>query len=125
MYVSLVIPMFNEESNILKLLIEIEIVLKTFNKYEIIIVDDNSSDRSYQKVKEYKNINDKIILFKNKKNFGQSYSITKGIKNSKYDTIITLDADGQNNPKDIMKMGEIDLTNNGIKIKKFGVSIEK
>ncbi|MDC0192541.1 glycosyltransferase family 2 protein [Alphaproteobacteria bacterium] len=107
MYVSLVIPMFNEESNILKLLIEIEIVLKTFNKYEIIIVDDNSSDRSYQKVQEYKNINDKIILFKNKKNFGQSYSITKGIKNSKYDTIITLDADGQNNPKDIMKMIEI------------------
>lgn len=107
MFVSIVIPMFNEENNILKLLSEIEITLKTYNKYEIIIIDDNSSDSSYKKVEEYKINNNKIFLFKNNKNFGQSYSITKGIKNSKYDTIITLDADGQNNPKDIKKMIKI------------------
>ena len=57
MFVSIVIPMFNEENNILKLLSEIEIALKTYNKYEIIIVDDNSIDSSYEKVEQYKSNN--------------------------------------------------------------------
>ena len=46
-------------------------------------------------------------FIKNKKNIGQSFSILAGIKNSIYDTIVTLDGDGQNNPEDIPKLLEI------------------
>ena len=111
MCVSIIIPMFNEENNILKLLEEIKLILsKTddkFNDYEIIIIDDKSSDSSFNKVNQYLKTDKKITLLKNDHNLGQSFSITKGIKISKYETIITIDADGQNNPKDIKKMIEV------------------
>ena len=97
---SIVIPVFNEEKNIEKLIKEINLNLSEFDNFEIIIVDDGSTDKSSLIIKDFKK-NFPIKLFENKKNLGQSYSIAIGIKKSRYKTIITLDGDGQNNPKDI------------------------
>ncbi len=103
---SIVIPIFNEEKNIENLLEEIFVNLIDYNNnYEIILVNDASVDNS-------KTIIEKIVLkypeliklINNKENQGQSFSLTRGIKNSKYNIIITLDGDGQNNPKDIPKL---------------------
>ena len=96
---SIVIPIFNEEENILILLEEIQLTCNFFNYYEIIIVDDKSNDDSVIKILQ-KKINN-LNLLKNNKNMGQSYCLYKGVKEAKFETIVTLDGDLQNYPKDI------------------------
>ena len=98
--ISVIIPSYNEAENLENLVHEIDQVsIKKF-KYEIIVVDDHSNDNTSQIIKEHI-LNNKIIYLCNEKNYGQSYSINKGIINSKYSTIVTIDGDGQNNPEDI------------------------
>lgn len=109
---SIVIPCFNESSNIPNLLNEIKYELSEFN-YEIIIVDDYSSDNSVEVIKKFDN---NIVIIENYSNQGQSFSISEGVKCSKSNTIITLDCDGQNNPKDIKKLFSIYKNNSDIKL---------
>ena len=70
--------------------------------YEICIINDGSTDNSFKLLKNLKKHNIKII--NNNKNFGQSYSIFVGVKYAKYNTIVTLDGDGQNPPSEIIKL---------------------
>ena len=110
---SIIIPVYNESENINPLLNEILISLKNFDKdkYEIIFVDDCSTDNTVKIIKEKeKNKNIKGIF--NFKNVGQSYSIHKGVINSKFENIITLDGDGQNDPLDFQKLIDIFFLNN-------------
>tara|TARA_B100000575_G_C23113738_1_gene643621 strand:+ start:47 stop:742 length:696 start_codon:yes stop_codon:yes gene_type:complete len=104
---SIVIPVFNEEENIVNLTQEIINSCKKFKSYEIVFVDDFSNDNSLQKILKLQKKYNHIKIIKNKKNKGQSFSIANGIEKSKYSTIITLDGDGQNNPKDIPKLIKI------------------
>jgi len=103
MSISVVIPFFNEEENIKILVDEIHESLKnTQHDYELILINDASTDDTLKKLKELKKINKyKINIINNETNIGQSLSLFKGIELSNYDTIVTLDGDGQNNPKDI------------------------
>jgi len=96
--ISIVIPIYNEEDYIRNLIDEIFDVVKL--NFELILVDDGSNDNTYHILRELKNIYNFNII-SNKINKGQSFSIKKGIENAKYETIVTLDADGQNDPKDI------------------------
>jgi len=96
---SIVIPIFNEEDNIEILIDEIFLNLNDYSEFEIILVNDGSIDNSSATISNLKYQNLKLI--DRSVNKGQSYSILEGVKNSKYQTIITLDGDGQNNPKDI------------------------
>ena len=99
---SVVIPLYNEEKNIQPLIEEVIKALSKYKfKYEIILVNDFSKDKTLNIIKAISNKYDFIKNISNKKNLGQSFSIIKGIKNSKYNTIVTLDGDGQNNPYDI------------------------
>lgn len=126
---SIIIPVYNEINNIEKLFNEIRFSLNNFDTYQIIFIDDGSTDDSQDILKDLEN--KKLIqLIKNKKNIGQSYSIYKGIKNAKYETIITLDGDGQNNPNDIPKLLKMyNETNNkligGIRINRKDNYIKK
>lgn len=101
---SIVVPVYNEGDNIKSLIDEIIYALKKFeNRYEIIIVNDGSTDSSLLLLNKFES-KKKIVLINNSINKGQSFSVYIGIKNSKYNTIVTLDGDGQNNPKDIIKL---------------------
>ena len=103
---SIVIPVFNEENNLASLINEIKNSLINYDEFEIIVVNDFSNDNTQRILeKEKKYLNFKII--NNEKNYGQSFSILRGIKKSKYNTIVTLDGDGQNNPYDIPKLIEL------------------
>ncbi len=93
---SIVIPCFNEENFIRDLLHEL---LKEVNPYEIIIVDDFSSDNSIEKINSIKDQRIKIV--KNSQNFGKGYSIIQGFKNASGDIILVQDADPEYSPKDI------------------------
>ena len=102
---TLVIPVFNEQDNLVSLIKEIKTALANYINFELIFVNDFSSDNTLKILeKEKKNFNFKII--NNQLNLGQSYSILSGIKQSKYNIIVTLDGDGQNNPYDIPKLLE-------------------
>lgn len=99
---SIVVPFYNEYENILNLFNEINSVVKNntnFN-FEIIFIDDASNDRSLEILETLKK-DGLINLIKNKKNLGQSKSIFLGIELASHNNIITLDGDGQNDPKDI------------------------
>jgi glycosyltransferase involved in cell wall biosynthesis len=102
---SIVIPIYNEEENIIRLIEEIIQHTKDYSNFEIIIVNDGSTDQSLKRINS--TFDQSLIkIINNKKNIGQSYSLKEGIIASNYQTIITLDGDGQNNPKDIPKLLE-------------------
>ena len=98
---TVILPTLNENGHILKLIEEISIIFKTQKKnFEIIIVDDNSSDGTYESVKKFQTSNSylKVILRKDKKK-NLANSINDGIIHSKYENIIWMDADFQHPPK--------------------------
>jgi len=111
---SIVIPLFNEEKNITPLIDEIADSISIYNNYEIILINDASTDKTLNTIKKIKNSSVKVI--NNLINKGQSYSIHKGIEYSKNNIIITIDGDGQNDPNDIPKLLEIYISNSEIKL---------
>ena len=111
---SIVVPLFNESENIIPLLKEIELSLKEYDNYEIVLINDSSTDNTAKIISNIKNKSIKII--NNKNNKGQSYSIYKGIQLSLNETIITLDGDGQNDPRDIPKLLNLYFVNDKIKL---------
>ena len=102
--ISIVIPVLNEERNIINLITEIKKNLEKKIKYEIIIVDDGSSDNTHNVLLKYLKKNKKVLVFKHKKNYGQSVSLRTGIMQTNSNYIVTLDGDGQNDPRDILKL---------------------
>ena len=91
--VSIIIPVYNEEKTIIKqlgLINQKKVQLKDY-VFEVIIVDDNSNDRTEILLKENKELYDKY--YRNEKNFGKGYSVNVGINNSNNDIILIQDAD--------------------------------
>lgn len=110
---SVILPTLNEVGHIKKLILDISEIFNLNNtKYEIIVVDDNSSDGTVDVVKkiELKNLNVKIIVRKDKKK-NLVDSLKDGIKFSKYNYIIWLDADYSHPPEYINEF--IQTNNNG------------
>ena len=96
--ISIVIPLLNEAENINDLHKEIMGVCdKNGYRYEIIFIDDGSTDNTKEVIKNISPL--KYIRFR--KNFGQTAAMDAGIKSAKYNYIITMDGDGQNDPNDI------------------------
>jgi len=109
MKISVIIPAYNEEDNILELNKNITNTLKELD-YELIYIDDGSTDKTLDKIKDISNKeNIKYIAFS--KNFGKDAAIYAGLKNSTGDYICIIDADLQQNPKYIISMYE-HLNNN-------------
>ncbi len=94
---SVIVPVFNEENNISKLLNKIESNIT--HQDEIIIVDDGSTDGTYNEIKD---LNHTII--KHDTNLGKGRAIINAIKVAKGDLIIMIDGDGQDDPAEISKI---------------------
>jgi glycosyltransferase involved in cell wall biosynthesis len=102
---SVVIPVFNEEHNITPLFTElIEALNKTSLDYEIIYIDDGSTDNSYHVLSSLNATNDYVKIIQFRRNFGQTAAFAAGFDFAKGDLILTIDADGQNDPNDIPKL---------------------
>ena len=93
--ISVVIPLYNEENSIKNLLKD----FPNHYQYEIIIVDDGSTDNSIQKIKEINNSSIKIIH--HERNLGYGAAIKSGFDHAKGDIIVTMYSDGQHDPNDI------------------------
>lgn len=103
MLLSIIVPLYNEAENVKYLTDAIEEALKGY-QYEIIYIDDFSTDNTRNEVKKLKN--DHVVLIEMKKNYGQSSALQAGIDYAKGDYIITMDGDMQNDPTDIPMMIE-------------------
>jgi len=105
--ISVVIPVFNEEKSIPELYYELKLVLDNLEKpYDIIFVDDASTDNSFDLMEDIRARDESVKIIKFRKNFGQSSAILAGFDHADGDVIITMDADLQNDPKDIPKLLE-------------------
>jgi glycosyltransferase involved in cell wall biosynthesis len=104
--ISVVLPVFNETDCILEVLKELITVLEgeKFEKYEVIPVDDGSTDGTFEKILQISKLNQNIKPLQLSRNFGQSAAMACGFDHAQYDLIVAMDSDGQNNPKDIPKL---------------------
>ena len=105
MNLSVVVPVFNEEKNIKILYQElINVLTKLDLTFEIIFVDDGSTDKSLAILSELQENDSKIVVISFRRNFGQTAALSAGFDYANGDIIITLDGDLQNDPKDIPKL---------------------
>ncbi len=105
MNLSVVVPVYNEEECLELLTREVISVIQPLsNDYEIIIVDDGSTDSTYPILSNIHAHNPQIKVLSLKRNFGQTAAIAAGIAYAKGDVIVFMDGDGQNDPKDIPMM---------------------
>ena len=101
---SLVIPAHNEAKNLPKLLEKAFSVLKkTKEKFEIIVVNDNSTDNSNEVLKKLNRKIRELRIITRTKNPGAGYAIREGLSKVRGDTIITMDADLSHDPAEIVK----------------------
>ena len=106
MYLSVVIPVYNEETNLLLLVDRLMPVCDHINKpYEIILVNDGSRDKSYDILNNIQSsYPDKVRVIHFNGNFGQHMAVMAGFEHSRGDIVVTLDADLQNPPEEIPKL---------------------
>ncbi|MHB1345980.1 MAG: glycosyltransferase family 2 protein [Candidatus Humimicrobiaceae bacterium] len=101
-YLSVVIPVFNERENISYLYENLNKVLPLLcRKYEVLLIDDGSSDGTFDELVKIHEQNDNYKVIKFRKNFGQTPAMSAGFDYANGEIIITLDADLQNDPQDI------------------------
>jgi glycosyltransferase involved in cell wall biosynthesis len=105
MDLSIVIPLFNEEESLPELCAWIEKVMQTNHySYEVIMIDDGSTDTSWQVVEKLRSINSNLKGIKFQRNYGKSAALNEGFKAAQGDVIITMDADMQDSPDEIPEL---------------------
>ena len=99
--VSFVIPVFNEEENIPGLYRELTAAAEKLGRsYEVIFIDDGSSDGSYPALRRLQASDPRIKVIRFRRNFGQTAALSAGFDRARGEIIVTLDADLQNDPAD-------------------------
>ncbi len=102
MDLSIIVPFYNEEDNIAGMYEALQDALRPLAlDYEIIFVDDGSSDRTCQVARELAAADPRLRVIKFRKNYGQTPAMTAGIDHARGDILITMDGDLQNDPADI------------------------
>ncbi|MCE7995478.1 MAG: glycosyltransferase family 2 protein [Roseivirga sp.] len=101
MKLSVVVTVYNEEDNVIPLCQKEYEALEGID-YELILVDDGSTDDTIKNIKSVANSRTRLLVFN--KNYGQSTAMSAGIDAAKGDFIVTMDGDLQNDPADIPKM---------------------
>jgi glycosyltransferase involved in cell wall biosynthesis len=104
MKISVVIPVFNEEDSIKELYGQISTALKNQKKYEIIFINDGSSDKSEKAIIDLSNEDKRVKLISFYRNFGKSAALSEGFKYASGKIIITMDADLQDDPNEISNL---------------------
>jgi glycosyltransferase involved in cell wall biosynthesis len=105
---SIIIPVHNEEENILELYERLYSTLSLPSlieiTYEIIFIDDGSTDGTFEEINKIKNSKVKVVRFQ--RNYGKAAALSCGFKRSKGDFVITMDGDLQDDPKEIPRFIE-------------------
>jgi len=112
--ISIVIPACNEEGNLEKIYSEILKAMDKEQSFEIVFVDDGSSDKSWKTIKALSRKDNKVRGIRFSRNFGHQYALYAGLMNSRGDVMITMDADLQHPPSLIPQL--LDEWHKGSKI---------
>jgi glycosyltransferase involved in cell wall biosynthesis len=114
--ISIVLPVYNEAGNLETFIPELSEVLQNMDRsYEIIAVDDGSKDASCDVLRRLKEVEPNLRIIRFRRNFGQTAGFAAGFDLARGKYVITMDADGQNDPADIpgmlqlMEEGEYDI----------------
>ncbi len=101
----MVLPVLNEEESLPELYEQLTSVLRSSGiEYEVIFVDDGSRDRSFQVLTGFSETDQRVRVVRFTRNFGQTYAMAAGIDLSRGDVIVTMDADLQNDARDIPRL---------------------
>ena len=104
-FISVVAPILNEENLISEFIKRVTVQLNKINlDYEIILIDDGSSDNSWSQIQNAAREDKKIVGIKLSKNFGHHYAITAGLHNSKGEWVVVMDTDLQDRPEVIPEL---------------------
>ena len=98
---SIIVPVFNEENTVIAILKKVNQLKEHNISFEVIVVDDGSSDNSLSLIKENQNLYDQLIS--NERNYGKGYAIKKGLELSKGKYITFQDADLEYDPNDLVR----------------------
>ncbi|MFH0971180.1 MAG: glycosyltransferase family 2 protein [Candidatus Micrarchaeota archaeon] len=105
MFISIVVPLYNEKESVPQLVLalrkEMAILKRRKIKTEIILVDDGSSDGTFEEISKASKKDKRIRIVKFRRNFGQTAAFDAGFRQARGDVIITMDGDLQNDPADI------------------------
>ncbi|MDA8161739.1 MAG: glycosyltransferase family 2 protein [Desulfobacteraceae bacterium] len=103
--ISVIAPIYNEAPNLKTLVQRLVDALRPLNRpFEIILVDDGSTDESHEILKQVKPAVPELKVVVFRRNFGQSAAMTAGFDHAKGDIIVSMDGDLQNDPKDIPRL---------------------
>jgi len=109
-FLSVVIPLYNEEDSLPELILQIESELKNIpqarNSYEIIFIDDGSRDKSFDVIKSIKSRNQNVRAVRFRRNYGKSAALSVGFEKARGQFVATMDADLQDEPAEFAKMLE-------------------
>jgi dolichol-phosphate mannosyltransferase len=103
MDLSIVIPVYNEEQNVIELAEEVLCVLED-RDVEIIFVDDGSRDKTAEYLTQFQHSHPQVRLVRHQVNCGQSAALCTGVRSASAPLVATLDGDGQNDPADIPRL---------------------
>ena len=102
MILSIIIPTYNEERTVIEILKKIKNNSQDLCKYEVIVIDDGSTDQSRKLLENNKHLFDKLLI--NETNKGKGYSVKKGILNASGTHIIFQDADFEYDMQDVLTL---------------------
>ena len=105
MILSIIVPVYNEEKTVIDVLNKIKSNSSNLFKYEIIVIDDGSTDQSRKLLEDNKHLYDKLLV--NESNKGKGFSVKKGLLNTSGTHIIFQDADLEYDPVDFKKFEKI------------------
>ena len=103
--IAIVVPVFNEDGNVLPLADEIAGVMQTIGRsYELVFVDDASTDATWEKIRLAQQQNSRVRGLRHERNAGQSAALWTGIMATSGPILVTLDGDRQNDPADLPRL---------------------
>ena len=102
---SVVVPVYNEEENVPVLAQKLHDALSSMGRdYEVILVDDGSRDDTWNRMVAAARLHPRFRLIRFRRNFGQTAAMSAGIDAARHDVVVTLDADLQNDPRDVPRL---------------------
>ena len=105
MDISVIIPLYNEDESLPELFAWIKRVMEANHfSYEVIFVNDGSTDRSWDVIKQLSDTNETVKGIKFRRNYGKSPALYCGFKEAQGDVVITMDADLQDSPDEIPEL---------------------
>jgi dolichol-phosphate mannosyltransferase len=104
MKVSIVVPVFNEQDNVLPLAEELHRLQSAIPDLELLFVDDGSKDQTWARIIQAKSRFPTVTGLRCDRNRGQSFAMLTGLRQAAGDVLVTIDGDLQNNPADIPKL---------------------